>query len=135
MSGDFREFFDLRQFDDRQLGEVEFVLNSPAYEHTFRPYIQGVINQMNTLWKDRSKERSDKYPDDFLAGGVIFAEGLVKFFDLVVKETRMERVHDAMAQMTPENAYDIQRHRGNVKPVVGLDQPALPVHVDPAEDY
>ena len=135
MPGDFREMFDLRKLDDRRLGEIEFVLNSPAYEHSFKPYIEGILREMNRLWKDRSRERSDKYPDDFLAGGAVFGEGLLKFFDLLVHETSMERVHAAMSGLSNDDLYDMKRHRGEVRPVVGLDQSALPQPPQPDEDY
>jgi len=121
------------KLDEQQLGQIEFVLNSPAYVDSFKPYIQGVLNQLNVLWKDRSRQRSDEYPDDFLAGGAVFGEGLLKFFDLLVSETSMERIHASMESMTSEKQYDMRRERGAVKPVVGLDQPATPGPADPDE--
>jgi len=133
MPADFREFFDLRRLDEQQLGQIEFVLNSPAYVDSFKPYLQGILNQLNALWKDRSKLRSDQYPDDFLAGGVVFGEGLLKFFDLLIHETSMERIHASMGNMTNDTLYDLARARGDVKPVVGLDQSAAPGPVDPEE--
>ena len=136
MPGDYREFFDIRRLDDQQLGQIEFVLNSPAYEQSFKPYMEGILRQMTNMWRDRSRQRQDTYPDDFLAGGAVFAEGLIKFFDLVIQETRMERIHASMGNPTNDQQYDIRRESGQVKPVVGLDQPALPQPVDPAaEDY
>ncbi len=134
MPGDFREYFDLRKLDEQKLGQIEFVLNSPAYTDSFKPYIQGVLESLNHLWKDRSKERADQYPDDFLAGGVVFGEGLLKFFDLLIQESSMERIHSSMEGMTNEMLYDLRRRRGELKPVVGLDQPAMPDQkVDPSE--
>lgn len=135
MAGDFREFFDLRRMDERQLGQIEFILSSPAYEESFKPYIQGILNNMNTLWRDRSRQRQDIYPDDFLAGGACFGEGLLKFFSLLIHETSMERIHAAMEGMTNDKLYDLARESGRVKPIVGLDQPALPDKYDPAEDF
>jgi hypothetical protein len=135
--GDFREFFDLRKLDERQLGQIEFVLNSPAFEDSFKPYMLGLIFSMNTMWKDRSRERQDRYPDEFLAGGVVFAEGLLKFFSLLIHETSIERMHEAMvAGMSNDLIYDAKRNAGQVRPVVGINQPAVPAEGDiPAEDY
>lgn len=133
MPGDFREFFDLRKLDVQSLGEIEFVLNSPAYEHSFKPYLLGILNQMESLWKDRSQTRKDQYPDEFLAGGAVFGEGLLKFFDLLIHETNMERIHAAMENMSNDTLYDMKRERGLVKPVVGLDQSAMPGQADPDE--
>ena len=136
MPGDFREFFDPRKLTNRQLGQIEFVLNSPAYVESFKPYIESILHTMNNMWRDRSRERQEKYPDDYLAGGATFGEGLIKFFDLLLRETSMERIHAAMENVTNDQLYDIRRQRGDLKPVVGLDQPASPQPVDPeAEDY
>ena len=135
MPGDFREHFDLRQIDQRSLDQIAFVLNSPAYETSFKPYLQGVLNNLNRLWKDRSKQRADQYPDDFLAGGVVFGEGLLKFFDLLIQETSMERIHAAMSDMPADRLYDLKREAGQQQPVIGFDQPALPEPYDPAEDF
>src|SRR5258705_1526266 len=134
---DFRKFFDMRKLDAQKLGCVEFVLNSPAYIDTFKPYIESAISSMHRLWLDRSQTRKDEYPDDFLAGGVAFGEGLLKFFEVVIQETKMERIHASMENMTPDLLYAQRQKRGLVKTVVGLDQPALPERgePDPAEDY
>lgn len=135
MQGDFKEFFDLKFFDDRRLGEMEFVLNSPAYEHTFKPYITGILRGLEAYWKDRSQDRKDKYPDDFLAGGVAMSEGLLQFFEQVVKETRMERVHAAMEGITNDELYARKQARGEVKPVVGLDQSASPTKLVDDDEF
>jgi len=131
----FHKFFNLRTLDEQQLGNIEFVLNSPAYGDHFKPYMEGVLAQMHRLWIDRSQARKDEYPDDFLAGGVAFGEGLIKFFDHIIHETRMERVHGAMENMTNDMLYEIHRQRGDMRPVVGLDQSAIPSQIDPEEDF
>jgi hypothetical protein len=126
MPGDFREHFDLRKLDDLQLGQIEFILTSPAYNDAFKPYIEGILRYMNDQWKDRSQKRKDEYPDDMLGGAVLFGEGLLKFFDLILRESSMERVHNSMANMSADQLYDMKRERGGVRPVVGIDQPATP---------
>jgi hypothetical protein len=133
MPGDFREHFDLRKLDEKQLGMIEFVLQSPAYVEAFKPYIEGIIRGMDALWRDRSELRKQQYPDDFLAGGVTFAEGLLKFFDLILSESSMERIHASMEGMTSDQLYDAKHERGQIKPVVGVDQQALPGAADPDE--
>jgi hypothetical protein len=135
MAGNFREFFDIRQLDEQQRGSMEFVLNSPAYQNYFKPHMDGVLATMAQLWKDRSQKRKDEYPDDFLAGGVCFGEGLLKFFETVIQETSMDRIHDAMENMTPEMLYEVKRQRGLIKPVVGANQSALPERTNPEEDF
>lgn len=135
MSGTFKEFFDVSLIDERQLGEMEFVLNSPAYEHTFKKYMEGVLRQLNALAKDRSQKRKDEYPDDTLFGGIMFGEGLLEFFSRIIQETRMERIHASMQNVSNDDLYDAARRQGRVKPVVGLDQSAEPEPYNPAEDY
>jgi hypothetical protein len=133
--GDFREFFDPRKLTEQQLGQIEFVLTSPAYAESFKPYIEGILLTMNSMWRDRSAQRKAQYPDDFLAGGACFGEGLLKFFNLLIAETSFERIHAAMENVTNDDLYDIRRARGQVQPVVGVDQSAMPGPPDPAEDF
>lgn len=135
MPGDFREFFDPRNLDERKRGEIEFVLVSPAYNDSFKPYIEGVLRQLNDLWKDRSQARKDQYPDEFLAGGAVFGEGLLKFFEVLIQEVSMERIHEAMEHMTPDVLYELRRERGEVKTVTGLDQEVTPEVYRPEDDF
>lgn len=135
MANDLRQFFDARRLTEKELGMIEFVLTSPAYEAAFRPYLENVRDSMQSLWMDRSQRRKDEYPDDFLAGGVSTIEGLLKFFAAAVSEANFDRIHDAMAEMVPERQFELRRQQGRVKAVVGVDQPALPEHYDPAEDF
>ncbi len=134
---DLRKFFDPGQLDERSVGMIEFVLNSPAYEEAFKPYLETVRDTMQRQWLDRSQKRKDDYPDDFLAGGVCAIEGLLTLFTLLVSQTNFERIHEAMAEMVPEKQYEMRRQSGRVKPVVGVDQSALPQApaYDAAEDY
>lgn len=132
---DFREHFDLRKLDERQLGMIEYVLNSPAYGDTFEPYLRTVRESLNQLWLDRSQTRKDQYPDDFLAGGIAMIDGLLKFFTMLVAETQQERVQDALANMSGDKYYEHQRQRGAVQPVVGINQQSEPDVYRPEEDY
>lgn len=126
MPGDFREHFDLRKLDEIQLGQIEFVLTSPAYEESFRPFLLDAVESMSAQWKDRSEERKARYPDDYLAGGVVAIEGLIKFFEVLVQEANFERIHAANGGGSPEREYDLRRLAGQLQPVIGLDQGAEP---------
>lgn len=134
MANDLRQFFDARRLSEQELGMIEFVLTSPAYEGAFKPYLTSVRDSMHSLWLDRSQKRKDDYPDDFLAGGVCAIEGLLKFFSAAIHEANFERIHDSMAAMVPEKQYELRRQAGRVKPVVGVDQKATPEAYDPLED-
>lgn len=132
---DFREFFDPRKLSPGTLGQMEFVLNSPAYEDAFKPYLKGVARGMEHLCRDRSQTRKDKYSDDFLYGGVCAVEGLLTFFQLMIEETDFDHIHESMASMSSEKQYDQRLKTGNVKPIVGVDQKATPDEYRPEEDF
>jgi hypothetical protein len=134
-SNDLKKFFNTRALDERELGMIEFVLNSPAYEESFKPYLENIRDSMQRQWLDRSQTRKDEYPDDFLAGGVCAIEGLLKFFSQILSETKFDRIHDSMASMVPEKQYEALRQQGRVKPIVGVDQNPLPEQYDPKEDF
>jgi hypothetical protein len=126
--------FDIRNMTEQQLGCVEFVLLSPAYVDTFEPYLRGVRNGFNELMLDRSQKRKDEFNDDFLAGGITAIDGLLSYFQHLIAETRMERIHASMENMTPDMLYAHKQERGQLKPVVGLDQSAEPtLGADPDE--
>lgn len=125
----------MRRMTEQELGMIEFVLTSPAYDIAFRPYLENVRESMREKWLDRSQKRKDEYPDDFLAGGVCAIEGLLKFFAAAIHEANFDRIHDAAAEMTSERQYEMRRQQGRVRPVVGVDQPAVPEKYDPSEDF
>lgn len=133
--GDFREHFDIRKLSEEDRGMIEFVLNSPAYGKFFKPYFQDILDTLNQQWKDRSRERQDRYPDEFLAGGVVFGEAMLKFFEIVIQETTMERIHGAMENLSNDQVYELRRTRGLMKPVVGVNQSAEPQQVAPEDDF
>jgi hypothetical protein len=134
MANDLRQFFDARKLSEQELGQIEFVIMSPAYDSAFRPYLESIRDSMNELWKDRSQQRKDAYPDDFLAGGVCAIDGLLKYFTALLHESNFERVHASMAEMTSDRQYELQRQQGKIRPVVGVDQKAMPKQYDPLED-
>lgn len=135
MANDLRPFFDPRKLSEQDIDQIAFVLTSPAYDSAFRPYLEAVRDSMRALWLDRSQKRKDDYPDDFLAGGVCAIEGLLKFFATTVHEVNFERMHDSMAEMVSEKQYELRRRSGAVRPIVGVNQQALPEAYDPAEDF
>lgn len=132
---DFRAFFDLRKLSDQDLGCLEYVLNSPAYVTVFKPYLETMRDSMNRLWLDRSQDRKDKYPDDFLAGGIASIDGLLTLFQKILEETNLARMHDAVSGTSEESLYDRKREQGLVQPVVGINQNPEPIAYDPDKDY
>lgn len=134
MANDLRQFFDARRLSEQELGMIEFVLMSPAYEGAFKPYLESVRDSMHSLWLDRSQKRKDEYPDDFLAGGVCAIEGLLKFFIAAIHEANFDRIHESMAEMVPEKQYELRRQQGRIQPVVGVDQRAEPERYNPLDD-
>lgn len=135
MAETLRPFFEARKLTEQELGMIEFVLMSPAYEVAFRPYLEAVRDNMQALWKNRSQKRKDEYPDDFLAGAACAIDDLLKFFAATLSEASFERVHDSMSEMTSERQYELRRQQGRIAPVVGVNQQATPPEYDPLEDY
>lgn len=135
MNTNLRQFFDAGRLDEQQLGMIEFVLNSPAYNDSFKPYLLSIRDNMNALMLDRSAKRKEILPDDYLAGAIAAIDGLLKLFTILIHETSIERIHSAMAEMSPDRQYDAEVARGKARPVVGLDQSATPQRVSPDEDY
>lgn len=132
---DFKSIFDVKQLDDFQLGHLEFVLNSPSYEAVFAPYLRQRRDNLNALLLDPSRQRQDVYNDDFLRGGIVTIDGLLTLFTQLIEETRMERINRTQIEFTPEQQYEEARKRGLLKPIVGLNLPAEPAEINPAEDY
>jgi hypothetical protein len=111
--------FDVTKLNDDELGQLEFVLNSPAWEGWFKPYLVRVIRSIERLMKDRSEERKKTYNDDFLAGQCTALEGFVAFCDGVAQNTSMARMGEVQ-KMTPDQEYQrlrtigLVRHSGQV---------------------
>jgi len=132
---DFREHFDLSKLDEHSIGMIAYVLKSPPYETVFAPYLQTIRESMNKLMLDRTGERKDKYPDDFLAGGITAIDGLLHFFTLLIEETNMERIHKAMATLTDEEQYTKNARAGQHDPVLGANQKEVEPVYSAEEDY
>ena len=135
MANSLRQFFEARSLTEQELGLIEFVVMSPAFEIAFKPYLEGVRDNMQTLWKDRSARRKEEYPDDFLAGATCVIDDMFKFFTAVLADANFDRVHDSMSHMTSDKQYELKRQKGQIAPVVGVDQSATPPEYDPLEDF
>jgi hypothetical protein len=44
-------------------------------------------------------------------------------------------MHDTMSNMTSEKQYELKRQKGEIAPVVGVNQQATPDEYDPLEDF
>jgi hypothetical protein len=133
MAGDLKRFFDVGRLDEQQLGMIEFVLNSPAYTDSFKPYLLSIRDNMNDLWLDRSQKRKDMFPDDYLAGMIAAIDGLLKLFTILIHETSVERIHSAMSNASSDQQYDQYVKDGRNQPVVGINQNAVPDRFEPTE--
>lgn len=130
---DFKDLFNVGDLDDQALGDLEWVVNSPAYKRIFEPYLEAMRDTLLHRLKDPSKERSEKYPGDFLRGGILMIEGLLILLNRIVAETRAERVSRASGVgMSQEELFERLRQTGDVKPA-GTITPAEERY-DPKED-
>jgi len=103
------EIFNTRHLSDRELGQIEWGLNSPAYHGAFRPYLERMRDSYVALWKDPNQKL---YDSDYLKCGVNIVEGLIAHFDKLLEETLDERVIRSRLESTPEQFYDQLRERG-----------------------
>jgi len=131
----FQKVFDMTPLTDLELGWVEFAVTSPAYDVGFRKYITSMRNTMNKMMLDRSQTRKDEYPDDFLAGGIAFGDGLLEYFDRLIQEANMDRINRSMNTRTDDQQYEDKQRAGEVSVVVGVNQDPEPSEIAPAEDY
>lgn len=129
----FTQIFDIKSIDDFQLGHLAWVLNSPSYDDVFKPYLQKRRDDLAAMMLDRSQDRKDIYPDDFLCGGIVMIDGLLALFTQLIDETSMEQIHRSQITKTNNEQYDEARKSGEVHPmsIAVLEDDGY----DPAEDY
>jgi len=125
---DFQTIFDVKSLEDNELGHLEYIINSPSYSQVFEPYLQRMRNSLNLLLLSPSQERKDQYPDDFIRGGIIIIDGLLKFCKQLVEETEIERIARAQQALPEEEMYQYLKQEGYMKPVIGIQIP-------PEEDF
>jgi len=133
---EIKKYLDPKSLTQKDLDIISFVLTSPAYSDVFEPYLHGVRNKMAHDMLDRTVERKSIYPDDFLAGAIVTVDGLLSFFKLLIEESDVARIHEAMAaQQTGEMIYHRRQGEGHLSPVLGINQEPLPAVVPVEEDY
>lgn len=128
----FKKIFDVSKLDDNALGQIEWVLNSPAYMHTFRPFLERARASAIKILLDRTVERKERFSDEALAERANAIEELMVFFDRIIKETQSERVFRALNEDPRTDDYDRDRMSGAVKPPNATTNPP---EYDPAEDF
>lgn len=106
--------FDVSRLNEDELGQLEYIVNSPAWEGFFKRYLLGIVTSLERLMKDRSSARKAQYNDDFLAGQCTAIEGFIAFCDGIVQSTNMARMAEAQ-RMTPDQEYDKLRAMGFIK--------------------
>lgn len=137
MEDHFKKLFNLQALDEHQIGCLEFLVNSPAYQDVVLPYLRAMRDSANQRLLDPSQERKAEYPDDFLRGNVVALDGLIRFFDRIVAETRFDRIAESQRTLTPAQQYTEGQAAGQHVPVLGANEPleVEPDQYDPAEDY
>jgi hypothetical protein len=133
--GDYNDVFDIQKLDERQLGQIEYVLNSPAYGDCFEPYLRTIRNTLSQRLLDPSKARKEEHPDDFLRGGIVAIDGLLSFFSRIIAETQSDRIFRALAAATPDQQYTEDQKRGSHVPILGANESLEPTPYRADEDY
>jgi hypothetical protein len=126
-----KDLFDVSKLTEQEIGEFEWVVNSPSFLRVFRPYLITMRDSVQTMMLDRSEDRKRMYPDDFLAGEAAALIGFVKFLDGLKANTSMERMHKAV-QLSTEQMYADLRNRGVI---AHSGQHLSPEDLAAAEDF
>lgn len=108
------KLFSLETLNEEEIGQLEFILASPAWAGYLRPYLQVMIHSVERLMKDRSEERKKRYNDDFLAGQCTALEGFLAFADATSQSINMARM-GKVQQLTPNQEYERLRVQGLVR--------------------
>lgn len=111
---DLKEIFDLSKMSEQDIGELEFVVNSPAYRKFFRGYMLKMRESAQRLLLDRSQARKDVHPDDGLAYQILFIDGLMAFLDGILDQTNIARMVETQ-QHTPQDEYEALRERNLIR--------------------
>lgn len=111
---DPNNLFDLSKLNDDELGQLEFLLLSPAWQGFLMQYLALTIRGIEKMMKDRTKERKERYNDDFLAGQCVALESFVAFCMAASQNISMARVAEAQ-RLTPEQEYDRLRATGFIR--------------------
>jgi hypothetical protein len=106
-----KDLFDLSKLSEREIGDFEFMVNSPSYQRIVRPYLIKMRDSVQMMMLDRSEDRKRVYNDDFLAGQASTLIGFLKFLDGLKEHTSMDRMQKAV-QMSTEEVYQDLRNRG-----------------------
>lgn len=125
----FKQLFNTNLMDEQELGQIEYILTHPAYERYFRPYMQHMHDSMIVQWKLPQHARSHAASDEELRQGARFIEGLMRYFDEIIKHAQVERVLRSQ-DLVPSDPHQYARETG----LVG----SPPAHVEtlpPEQDF
>lgn len=106
--------FDLSALNEEEIGQLEYLLLSPAWEGYLKRYLLAMVRSIERLMKDRSDARKASYNDDFLAGQCTALEGFITFCDSVVNNVNLARVAETQ-KMTSDEEYQKLRALGFVR--------------------
>jgi len=106
--------FDLSRLNDDELGQLEFLLLSPAWRGFLMRYLSLTIRGIERMMKDRTENRKKMYNDDFLAGQCVALESFVAFCEAAEQNISMARVADTQ-RLTPNQEYDRLRATGFIR--------------------
>lgn len=128
---DPNNLFDIGKLNDNELGQLEFIVHSPAWEGLFKPYLKAMIRSIEKMMKDRSEARKSLYNDDFLAGQCTALEGFLAFCDGIIENVNLARMA-AVQQLTPDQEYQSLRTLGLIR---HSGQATRADELTPAEDF
>lgn len=104
-----------------QIGNLAFIVNSPAYLTFYRPFLVGMLRSFYNDLGDPTGQRKWEKPDDYLRGGIAVVKALLNFPEQVLAEEREQAEREA-AGRTPEEQYEKRAETGPVGPGYSEDE-------------
>lgn len=123
------DLFDAADLTDHELGNVEFVMNSPAWSDFFDPYLRAIREGAIAHLIHPDARTRDAQSDDTLRGVISTIDGFLAFSNRIINETSFERIARYREQSN-EDRYNSKVADGTI--AGGVDNTAL-VSEDPDE--
>lgn len=111
---------DINNMSDEEIGQLAYIVRSPAWENFFDPMLRGIVENICALLLDPSQERKDKRPDDFLRGQAVLVRNFLELPHTVIEEARMR---EQQQQRDADAATDLHDRSSSGMMPLGFREP------------
>jgi hypothetical protein len=127
--------------DDKDIGDLAFIINSPAYVNFFKPLLLGMERNMMESIIDPSVTRKAGQSDDYLRGGIVTIRAILNGPIFAIEEYANKQKINAEIQ-NDADFYKERAEAGSIGPLPyqrmtddNFVEPAPAGGYDPATDY